>query len=113
MVIHNDGPQADRLIGVGGDFAARVELHTHRDSGNGVMQMIHVEEGFEIPAGGTHALRRGGDHVMLMGLSRPLPDGETVTLTLIFETTGEVVIEVPVDRTRVDDAPATDHGSGS
>ena len=39
MVIHNDGDTDDRLIGVQTDAAARAELHTHMDMGEGVMKM--------------------------------------------------------------------------
>ena len=100
MVIENQGVEADRLIDAASDAAVRVELHTHISDGNGVMQMRHVPDGFAIPAGESHSLQRGGDHVMLMGLSRPLADGDTVTLTLTFEKAGEVVIDVPVDLDR-------------
>jgi copper(I)-binding protein len=44
---------------------------------------------------------------MLMGLTRPLADGDTFELRLVFEREGEVVIEVPVDLNR---APAAGHG---
>ncbi|WP_435310831.1 copper chaperone PCu(A)C [Primorskyibacter sedentarius] len=100
MLIENLGDSADQLIDAASDAAARVELHTHIDDGNGVMQMRHVPDGFALPAGETHALERGGDHVMLMGLTNPLEDGDVITLTLTFEKSGEVVIEVPVDLDR-------------
>jgi copper(I)-binding protein len=75
------------------------------------MKMMEVEEGFAVPAGGSHALARGGDHVMLMGLTRDLADGDTFPLTLVFEKSGEVVIEVPVDNARKPEA-AMQHGEG-
>ncbi len=37
---------------------------------------------------------------MLMGLTRPLLHGEVITLTLIFEKSGELTIEVTVDNER-------------
>lgn len=104
MQIMNDGAEDDRLIGVASDAAAKVELHTHRDMGNGVMQMTEVQEGLEVPAGGMHALARGGDHVMLMGLTGPLEQGATISVTLTFEKAGDMVIEVPVDNDRVPEA---------
>ena len=90
----------DRLIGVKSDVAGRVELHTHKVDENGVAQMIHVEEGFAIPAGEAHLLKRGGDHVMFMGLNAPFEQGSSVPVTLIFEQAGEVVVEIPVDLER-------------
>ncbi|MCI5097450.1 MAG: copper chaperone PCu(A)C [Rhodobacteraceae bacterium] len=101
MGIMNMSGEADRLIGASSDIAKRVELHTHIDAGDGVMQMRHDEDGFEIPAGGTHMLQRGGDHVMFMGLSQSLEQGDTVTVTLTFEKAGDMVVEIPVDLERM------------
>ncbi|AKO96020.1 hypothetical protein MALG_00825 [Marinovum algicola DG 898] len=106
MVIHNQGSAEDRLLDIRSDAAARVELHSHRDMGNGVMKMTHVEAGFAIPAGGSHALARGGDHVMFMGLAAPFEQGATVTVTLTFERAGEIEVAIPVDLER----QPTDHG---
>ncbi|SNS21690.1 copper chaperone PCu(A)C [Tropicimonas sediminicola] len=100
MEIHNTGSEDDRLVGAASDIAARVELHTHIGDANGVMQMVQVEEGFPIPAGSTHMLQRGGDHVMFMGLTGPMNDGETVTVTLSFEKAGDITVEIPVDLQR-------------
>lgn len=100
MVIVNHGDTPDRLLGVASDAAARVELHTHRETGDGVMRMSEVPEGFEIPAGGERALARGGDHVMFMGLSHPLEDGARVAVTLRFEQAGDMTVEIPVDLSR-------------
>ncbi|XAY81184.1 copper chaperone PCu(A)C [Sagittula stellata E-37] len=109
MVIRNTGSEDDRLVSAASDIAARVELHTHKDMGDGVMKMMHVEEGFAVPANGDHALARGGDHVMFMGLTRPMAQGDTVTVTLTFEKAGEVVVDIPVDLERQD---AGTHGAG-
>jgi len=103
MTLVNAGPADDRLVAASSDVAERVELHTHVQDANGVMSMIEVKEGFPVPAGGRHELKRGGDHVMFLGLTRPLHQGDVVTLTLDFEQAGEMTVEVPVDLTR--DAP--------
>jgi periplasmic copper chaperone A len=100
FVIENHQTSDDRLIGVASDVAQKVELHTHKEDANGVMQMLHMAEGLVIAAEADHALVRGGDHVMLMGLTRALADGDVFTLTLTFERAGEVTIEVPVDNAR-------------
>lgn len=98
--IMNHADTDDRLIDARSQVAKKVELHTHKDDGNGVMQMLHVPEGFAVPAMGNHALERGGDHVMLMGLTQELKDGDMVSVTLVFEQAGEVVIEAPIDNAR-------------
>ena len=100
MTIENHTGSDDRLIAATSDVAERVELHTHKEDANGVMQMLKVEEGFPIAAGETHALARGGDHVMLLGLTRELKQGDVVKLSLTFEKAGELALEVPVDLNR-------------
>ena len=100
MTFHNSGPQDDQLIGAASDAAVRVELHTHVDQGNGVMQMMQVEDGFAIPATASHSLQRGGDHVMFMGLTGPWKQGEVIALTLTFRDAGEIIVDIPVDLTR-------------
>lgn len=101
MTIENTGAADDRLVAARSDAADRVELHTHEETGDGVMRMREVEEGFVIPSGGAHALQRGGDHVMFLGLSQPFVQGKTVPVTLVFERAGEVELEIPVDLERM------------
>ncbi|KAA8609487.1 copper-binding protein [Salipiger aestuarii] len=111
MILENTGDSADRLIGVRSDAAHRVELHTHIADANGIMQMTEVEDGFPIPAHGKHALQRGGDHVMFMGLTSPFEQGASVAVTLTFENAGDVAVDIPVD---LDRKPAQGgaHGDG-
>ncbi len=100
MQIVNTGSEDDRLIAAASDVAKKVELHTHIAKGDGIMQMVEVEEGFPVAAGQTHMLKRGGDHVMFMGLNGPMNDGNTVTVTLTFEKAGDIVVDIPVDLKR-------------
>lgn len=100
MVIENTGDEDDRLTAAASDIAAKVELHTHKAGSDGAMQMMHVPEGFAIPAGSSHALERGGDHVMFMGITQRPADGESLSVTLSFEKAGDVVIDIPVDSAR-------------
>lgn len=100
MVITNSGDTPDRLLAARSDAAMRVELHTHKDMGDGVMKMMEVEDGFLIPAQGSHALARGGDHVMFMGLTAPFEAGKTIRIELDFENAGTQTIEIPVDLQR-------------
>lgn len=100
MQITNGGDSADRLIGVRSDAAHMVQVHTHIENDQGVMRMVHLEDGLEIPAGGTAILKRGGDHVMFMGLKVDFTAVETVPVTLIFEDAGELQVEIPVDLSR-------------
>ncbi|MBD3662334.1 copper chaperone PCu(A)C [Sulfitobacter aestuariivivens] len=113
MVLMNNGDVADRLISATSDVAKRVELHTHMSDDNGVMTMMEIEDGILLEAGGTHTLRRGGDHVMFMGLAAPLVQGEEITVTLTFETAGEIEVTIPVDHARKPDHGAMNHGDDS
>ena len=100
MTITNTGDTGDRLVAVESDAAVRVELHTHLEDANGVMRMIEVEDGFEVPAGGSLHLKRGAEHVMFMGLNAPFEPGGSVPVKLVFESGVELSIEIPVDNDR-------------
>jgi copper(I)-binding protein len=108
-VIHNTGAEDDRLIAAASDAAQRVELHTHSEDAQGVMRMREVVEGFAVPAGGTHALERGADHVMFMGMTRTLAEGDVVAVTLTFEKAGAIAVDLPVDNSRM---PGAMQGQG-
>lgn len=96
MRIVNHSDQPDRLVSARSDVAEVLQTHTHTTTAEGVMQMRHVEEGFPVEGHAEHVLDRGGDHLMLMGLTRRLSPGETVTIELTFER-GEVIeVEMPV-----------------
>ena len=97
MSIENHASTDERLVGITTDAAERAELHTHKAGADGMMQMLKVEDGIVIPAGLTHDLERGGDHIMLMGVTRALKDGDTITMTLTFEHADAVTVEIPVD----------------
>ncbi|MFY9240464.1 MAG: copper chaperone PCu(A)C [Roseovarius sp.] len=114
MHVTNTGAAEDRLIAVASPAAEKVELHTHEEDANGVMRMLHVEEGFALPAGETLILERGGKHVMLIGLTAPLAQGEMVPITLTFEQAGDIEIAVPVDLERMGGhsmGHGSDHGA--
>lgn len=100
MEVRNLTESDDVLLGARSDVAARVELHTHEAGSDGVMKMIKLEEGIAIPAGGSHSLERGKDHVMFMGLKEPFLQDETITVILEFEKAGDVEIQIPVDLTQ-------------
>lgn len=100
MTLHNTGTTDDRLIAAETDAASRVELHTHVEIGDGIMQMTEIDGGILLPAGEMHKMVRGGDHVMLMGLTGPLEQDTEIDVTLIFEQAGAVVVTIPVDNAR-------------
>jgi copper(I)-binding protein len=96
MAIVNEGAEADRLIGVESDFAMKAEVHESKVDANGVGTMTHVDF-IEIPPGETVSLEHGGYHIMFMGLTGTLTEGEAHKGALIFEKAGRVEIEFHID----------------
>ena len=93
--IKNDGDTADKLIKAESNLSKRTELHTHLMEG-GIMKMMHVEEGVDVPAGQEVTFEPGGLHVMFMGLKAPFKEGENLPVTLYFEKAGKVDVELIV-----------------
>ncbi|WP_137820356.1 copper chaperone PCu(A)C [Pseudomonas sp. 2FG] len=100
FVVHNQGTSAERLLGADTPAAGKAELHEHLHQ-NGLMKMQHVPS-VTIPAGGETTFAPMGYHLMLFNLKRQLRDGERFPLTLHFERTGDVTVEVAVQK----EAPA-------
>lgn len=96
MTIANGGGAPDRLLRARTEAAAKVELHTIVKQGD-VMQMREVQS-IDVPAGGKAELKPGGFHVMLLGLAKPLVEGQTFALVLEFEKAGAVPITVNVEK---------------
>lgn len=96
MTITNNGAEADRLIGASVDFAGKAEIH-EMTMDNDVMKMRQLQDGLEIPAGGTVTLMPGGYHVMFMKLGEQLKEGETRKATLLFEKAGKIDVELNVE----------------
>ena len=81
------------LVGASSPASSNVELHDMRMDGD-MMQMRHVDE-VRVEAGETYTMRPGGGfHLMLIGLTEPLKEGERFPLTLTFAEQGDVDIEV-------------------
>jgi copper(I)-binding protein len=94
FVIANEGGQADALIGATTPAASQAELHQSVIQ-NDVAEMVPVAR-VDIPAGGRVEFKPGGYHVMLVGLTRDLKVGESIPLTLRFEKSGAITIDVPI-----------------
>lgn len=96
FVIHNNGVNADRLLGVETPIAAKAQLHEHVHA-NGLMKMQQVP-GVDVPAGGNADFAPMGYHVMLLELKdKPaLVAGKRFPLTLHFERSGDVTLQVDV-----------------
>jgi copper(I)-binding protein len=94
--LENTGTKPDRLLHAATPRAASVELHTMSIDAQGVMRMREVDA-IEIAPKAAIWMRPGmGYHLMLVGLKRPLKEGETFPMSLQFERAGKVEIKVVV-----------------
>jgi periplasmic copper chaperone A len=95
VTIENKGKDADRLISASSPAAKSVEIHTMSMDGN-VMRMREVPH-IDITPGAKITMKPGdGYHIMLIGIKQPLKAGDKVPLTLTFEKSGKVDVEVLV-----------------
>lgn len=85
----------DRVTSVISPRAAQSQLHAVSTEG-GVMSMNEMPDGLELPAGQPVALAPGGDHIMLMGVTVPLVEGDLVPLAITFESGAQIALEAPV-----------------
>lgn len=88
------GSSDDALIGVSSPISPDVQMHETVMKDN-QMAMQQVQQ-FAIPANSTFELKSGGNHIMLMGITQELKEGDTVELRLTFESAGEIVVQAPV-----------------
>lgn len=96
------------LIGASSPASNSVELHDMQMSGD-MMQMRHVDE-IRIEAGETYTMHPGGGyHLMLMGLTEPLKEGERFPLTLTFAEQGDVDLDVLIQNTQEGSEAAEHH----
>jgi len=90
----NDSDRGDRVVGVRTDRAPRVELHRTIEEG-GNARMVHTPE-IPVAANSELIFEPGGRHVMLMGLTEALTEGETYEIVLELERAGEIPVTVEV-----------------
>ena len=87
----------DALVDASVDMsvAMMTQVHETTTSSDGSMGM-HKIESLPLLAGVKTELKPGGFHIMLMKLAKPLVVGETVAITLTFESGSTQVVQVPV-----------------
>lgn len=96
VTITNAGTDDDRLVSASADgVAGRVEIHEMAMQGD-VMKMRQLPDGLEIPAGETVELKPGSYHLMLMELAKPLVEGDSIVVRLVFEKAGDITVTLPV-----------------
>jgi periplasmic copper chaperone A len=94
MTIKNNSSKEAFLVSASSDIASAVELHHMSETGS-MMNMSQVPY-ILVPAGGEATLQPGGYHIMLIGLKRPLHQGDIVPITLHFKDGSTVMVAAPV-----------------
>ena len=96
MTIHNSGSDDAVLKSADCDIAETVQIHTMEQVGE-MMKMQEVSE-LLIPAKGQASLAPKGYHIMLIGLIRPIKEGETIPLSLNFADREAVAVDAVVKK---------------
>ena len=84
VTIENKGG-ADELTGVRANIADATLHETTMEDGVMRMRPIEAGQGLVVPSNGKLVLAPGGAHVMLMGLRKPLTNGDRFDVTLLFD----------------------------
>lgn len=92
----NLGDTSETLVSAHTDAAQSTELHNTTIDASGVMAMTPLPDGIELPPLSAVQLKRGGMHVMLIGLTHDLAAGDTLSLNLTFDNGSSMALTVPV-----------------
>ncbi len=88
----------DRLLGAESTAAASTEIHETRRDGEMARMGPADPASLSVGPGRPLELRPGGLHIMLLSLTSPLEEGDTVWIDLIFESGTRVAVPAPVGR---------------
>ncbi len=102
--------RADTLVSASSPLAGRVEVHTHTQE-DGVMKMRRLDA-LPIAAGSSVVLGPAGHHLMLFDLKQPLKEGDLIPVTLVFEKSGTITLDVSVERAGAKGPNGMDHQPG-
>lgn len=72
-----------KVVAASSPVAGMAEIHASESKG-GVMHM-HALDALALPAGKAVELKPGGNHIMLMGLTKPITANEVVPIVLTIE----------------------------
>lgn len=97
MTIRNAGVKPDRLLHASTLEAAKTELRAGvpPDAEGDVIPAIPVDSRGEVN------LKRGGPHILLTGVKKPLSAYDSFLMTLTFARAGKVEVEVVVEEKSV------------
>lgn len=87
---------ADTLVSASTPVASKADLHESYND-NGVMKMRPIAS-LAVAPGKPVVLQPGGYHIMLMGLSHALKEGDTFPVTLQFAKAGAITVTASVQK---------------
>ena len=92
MKLHNSSNETVNLAMVQSAQQPEATFHLHGTQ-NGKMIMV---EGIEVPAQGSVELKRGGLHIMVFDVNKPLSKGDSLPVTLFFDNGEKIEQQVEV-----------------
>ncbi|WEF24846.1 copper chaperone PCu(A)C [Paracoccus sp. S3-43] len=95
LTVTNHGATDDRLVSVTAPVGKAVQMHETAEK-DGVMTMRELPDGLPIPAGAAVTMAPAGMHLMLVGLTEPLVEGDTLDMVLHFEKAGDVPVRFDI-----------------
>jgi hypothetical protein len=94
FTLNNDTGKSDRLLRISSPVAAKVQVH-RTEILDGIARMREVAV-LHVDANQMLDFAPNGMHVMLMGLKKPLVEGQKFELELLFEIAGPRKVQVVV-----------------
>ena len=95
FTVTNPGDKADTLLYVLTSAAKTTEMHTIVTLASGAKEMQQVAH-VSIKPKEKFEFKQGGYHLMLIGLEKPLKEGDQVAFDLIFQNAGKLRVSLPV-----------------
>jgi len=92
LVLRNTGDKPDKLISAFAEIAEKVELRA--TDGAVDTPAPRPVDSVAIPAGGEVRLQSEGPHLMILGLEKPLAEGQRFSLKLRFERAGPITVDM-------------------
>jgi len=83
------------LLSAQSEISETVELHEMMES-EGMMKMRVKQGGFPVGAHKSLRLQPGGNHLMFIGLKRPLRENEKIRVTLVWNNQEATEFDFPV-----------------
>jgi len=93
--IKNLSSKSIKIVNVSSDLSEFTEMHTHKLKEDGTAVMTQLKE-LVIDQNSVHSLKKGGDHIMFIGLKKKLVLGDRHKLKLYLSNGSmkEIILEI-------------------